>query len=258
LRVAVVLVALVSSALCSSAADRPQPGVPLSIDAQGGIAVEVRVNDSGPYRFLLDTGASRSIVSETLARELGAPVVAKTEVVTIAGADVRPVVRLASLSLAASRVEGVLAPVLPDARLPQLGRRLRGVLGQDFLSAFNYTLDYRRSRLTWDELLTCDAPGAVRMAAVDGRFVMTLVDDRGAARRLVPDSGADVPILFSAASPREDRLTIPGLRVGAVRMPDVAAYVVQRADAHADGLLPLHQFSAVSFAEGGACLLARE
>jgi hypothetical protein len=35
----------------------------------------------------------------------------------------------------------VLAPVVPSARLAALGRHVRGLLGQDFLSAFNYTLD---------------------------------------------------------------------------------------------------------------------
>ena len=41
------------------------------------------------------------------------------------------------------------------------------------------------------------------------------------------------------------------------RHRNVAAYNVQRVDANADGLLPLHHFGAVSFAAGGACLLVR-
>src|SRR5262245_21985238 len=85
------------------------PSVPLKVDRFGGIVVEVRVNDRGPFPFLLDTGSSRSIVSDELARKLDAPVVAKSEVVTNTGTNVRLVVRLASISVAAKRVDAVLA-----------------------------------------------------------------------------------------------------------------------------------------------------
>lgn len=235
----------------AAAADRTRRAVPIAVDAHGGVLVSVRVNDAGPFAFLLDTGAARSIISDDLANELGAPVVARSEVVTSAGSDMRFVVRLASIALASSRVDGVLAPVLPARRLSQLGRGVRGLLGQDFLSAFNYTLDYRRGRLTWDEPLTCDAAGVVRLVAAEGRFVMALEDDRGRPFRMVPDSGAEVAVLFRAIA------TEPRLRVGAVTLRDVKAVVVDRDDPDADGLLPLHGFSSVSFAAGGNCLMAR-
>ena len=253
-----VLIALFSSVLPGSAADRRRPAVPLEIDAQGGIVVEVSVNGSGPYRFLLDTGTSRSIVSDVLARELDAPVVAKSEVVTNTGTELRLVVSLASLSIAAARVERILAPVLPEARFAPIGPGVRGVLGQDFLSAFNYTLDYRHARLTWDEPLTCAAPGAVRLVRAEGRFVMTVKEDSGATLRLVPDSGAEAPILFHAERIREMTSTLRLLRVGTIALKDVTAYNVERMDPNADGLLPLHRFAAVSFGAGGSCLVARK
>jgi predicted aspartyl protease len=247
--------------------------VPLDIDQRGGAVLEVRVNGTGPFKFMLDTGASRSIIADDLAARLGAPVVARSEVVGSAGSDVRLVVRLGSIAVDAARVEGLLVPVVPAARLSQLGRGVLGLLGQDFLSAFNYTLDYRRARLTWDEALTCGADGAVRMIAAEGRFVMALEDLRGGFLRLVPDSGAEVPVLFHASEPsaraavqvvglagdgrRAQVTALQRLRVGAVTLRDLRAYVVNRDDAHADGLLPLHVFSSVSFAAGGGCIVAR-
>lgn len=248
---------LFASALPAFAGDKARPAVPLDIDAHGAVVLDVLVNGGGPYRFMLDTGTSRSIVSTTLAQALRAPVVAKSEIVTNAGTEMRLVVSLESLSVAAARVGRVLASVLPDARLADIGPNVRGVLGQDFLSAFNYTLDYRRGRLTWDGPLTCDGPDAVPLVAAEGRFVMAVEGDRGALR-LVPDSGADAPILFHAARPRQAASTLPLLRIGAVTLKDVAAYNVQRVDPDADGLLPLHRFAAVSFAAGGGCLVARK
>ena len=79
--------------------------------------------------------------------------VATSEVVTIAGSDVRLVVRLGRWRWRRVTVDDLLAAVVPRPQLARLGRGVRGLLGQDFLSAFNYTLDYRRRRLTWDEAL---------------------------------------------------------------------------------------------------------
>jgi hypothetical protein len=249
---------LLASVVPTSAADRSRPPVPLDIDARGAISLDVRVNGAGPYRFVLDTGTARSIVSESLAREIGAPTVAKSEIVTSGGSEMRLVVSLESLSIAAARVGRVLAPVLPDARLAAIGYGVRGVLGQDFLSAFNYTLDYRHARLTWDDPLTCEGPDAVPLVAAEGRFVMTVQTDATAGLRLVPDSGAEAPVLFQPARPRQFASTVHLLRIGAVTWRDVAAFNVERIDANADGLLPLHRFAAVSFAAGGGCLVARK
>ena len=240
------------AAVNAAASDRTRPDVPLAIDARGGIRVAVHVNGAGPFTFILDTGSSRSAVSEDLARELAAPVVAKSEVLTMEGSAMRLVVRLSPVVVAPARVEALLAPILPARQLAPLGPGIRGLLGQDFLSGFNYTLDYRRSRLTWDEPLTCEAPNAVRMSPVEGRFVLMADSDGGSPLRLVPDSGAEVAVLF-----RGRRAGISAFRVGRVTVRDVPVAVVERDDPNADGLLPLHRFGAVSFAAGGACLVVR-
>jgi predicted aspartyl protease len=247
--------------------------VPLTIDERGAVIVEARINGAGPFKFIVDTGASRSIVADDLATALGAPVVARSEIVGSAGSDMRFVVRLGSVTLDSARVDALLAVVVPAARLSPLGRGVRGLLGQDFLSAFNYTLDYRRGRLTWDEALTCDARGAVPMMAAEGRFVLALEDQRGTPLRMVPDSGAEVAMLFHvpeartgpaavvaglSGSGRVAQLTaIETLRVGSVTLRNLRAYAIQRDDEHADGLLPLHEFGSVSFAAGGGCMIAR-
>jgi hypothetical protein len=238
------------------------------------VLVDVRVNDAGPFKFIVDTGSARSAVADGLVRELGAPIVAKSEVVTSARSEMHLVARLASVVVGARsdmRVNGILAPVLPAARLAALGRGVRGILGQDFLSVFNYTLDYRLSHLTWDAPLACEGPGVVPMSALEGRFVMAL--EAAGPLRLVPDSGADALVLFGArTAPRpgvgsvEDlvgarparKTTIPRLRIGGVTVHDLAAFVIDRAEPGVDGLMPLHHFASVSFAAGGACLIARK
>jgi predicted aspartyl protease len=251
--------------------------VPVAIDEDGGIVVAVRIGDAGPFDFILDTGASRSIVADDLAQQLGAPLVARSEVVTSAGTELRGVVRLDAVSAAGARVESVIAPVVPAARLSALGASVRGILGQDFLSAFNYTLDYRRHHLTWDAGNPCGDPAAIRLMEAEGRFVMEL--PQPASRRplrLVPDTGADALVLFDGHV--ENALVVPDggvslagltgnrsarqivvsrLAVGPFTLRDRRAIVVERHDENADGLLPLHEFSSVSFAARGACVVVR-
>jgi len=40
-------------------------------DAQNRLTVDTFVNEKGPYNFVVDTGADRSVISEELAKELG-------------------------------------------------------------------------------------------------------------------------------------------------------------------------------------------
>lgn len=259
------------------AEDRPEPSrslSPLTIDARGGVLVAVRVNDSGPFAFVLDTGASRTIVDDDLARQLAAPVVARTELVTSGGTDTRPVVRLGSVNIGTARRENVLAPVVPAERLAPLGRNVRGILGQDFLSAHNYTLDYRRRRIGWDEAVVCGGSNAAALTASEGRFIVRVHDqESGTSLRLVPDSGAEALVLFQARGTREragvmtvgvagngrvaERRTLRRLRVGTVTVRDVDAFAIDRDEPDVDGLLPLHHFASVTFAAGGACMIAR-
>jgi predicted aspartyl protease len=247
---------------------------PLTIDARGAVRVAVAVNDSGPFTFVLDTGASRTIIDDDLARQLAAPVVARTEVVTSGGTDARPVVRLRSVNIGTALQEHLLAPVVPAERLAPLGRNVRGILGQDFLSAHNYTLDYRRRRIAWDEPVACGGSDAAALIASEGRFIVRVDDEEsGTSLRLVPDSGAEAVILFRARGTREragvmavgvagngriaERRTLKRLRVGTVTFRDVDAFAIDRDEPEVDGLLPLHHFASVSFAAGGACMIAR-
>ena len=105
IRACLVPVLVTMSGVAAAGADRTPASVPLSIDGKGGIVVDVRINAAGPFRFMLDTGAARSLVSEDLAREIAAPAVAKSEVVTSAGSDLRLVVRLTSLAMASATAD---------------------------------------------------------------------------------------------------------------------------------------------------------
>jgi Aspartyl protease len=280
---AIVLLGMMASFSLNPAAaadrGRAEPVADLSIDQRGGIVVPVTVGGAGPFRFILDTGATRSLVGDDLAGLLHAPLVARAELVTSAGSEMQGVVRLARVEVAGARAESLLASVLPAARLRALASGVRGVLGQDFLSAFNYTLDYRRRRLIWDEPgdVNCGAPSALRLIPAEGRYVVVL-SPIGLTRalRLVPDTGAEAFVFFHAPGEAAPAMAIgsarltglsgdrgvraasaPHLVVGGITLRDQAAVIVDRLDETADGLLPLHGFASVSFNMRDACMVVR-
>jgi len=275
--------AVVLSLLCAlsaAAGAASSPDVTLRIDAAGGIQVPVEVDGQGPYTFLLDTGANASVISSDLAARLALPVVAKTSVQTLAGSEDQLVVRLDRMSISSAARTGVLASVMPSSQLERIVGDVDGIVGQDFLSAFSYTLNYQRKRLTWT---ADDSGGRVeRLSLVprDGRYLVELPQgDRMV--RFVPDSGSQSLVVFerdgvapvrlvqtsaiaqmtSLTGARDVRLMVlEHLQVGGRAIRNQTTLVVSRDEPDApagDGLLPLHLFRSVSFDRDAQCLLVR-
>jgi predicted aspartyl protease len=265
-RVLMLLLTLTSTA----GAVEPAP-VPFETDDQGAIIVPAWIDGRGPYRFLLDTGSTLSAVSHRVADQLVLRPVALTALTTSGGTAMRLVVQLGTVTVGGAVRNELLASLASERDLSILGARVDGVLGQDFLATFNFSVDYRRRTVAWE----ADEPaGAQRLPLVprDGRFVIQL--PRGlhdAPLEMVPDSGASTFVLFAGGreAPRPDRwtggeVTISGLtgsqraryaqlrelRVGALTLRNIPVVVVLRKDGEhegADGLLPLHLFSRVTF-----------
>jgi Aspartyl protease len=233
------------------------------------VVVPVGLNGTGPYSFLMDTGATSTMLTPTLAARLGLRTIGVTAQET--ATDSRPVdlVRASvSLGPVARRDLEVIATSLDAVR--ELDAAIEGVLGQDVLRSANWWLDYR------DRILIADAAGSflphdlgepvlVRWQA-DRPTVDVVLPDR-TSLRLVLDSAASSPLLFrdapdatpdfglgrlrthsGEATAREVRLG--PLRVGGLVMQPVAAFVMASAGparSGEDGLLPTGLFEGVYF-----------
>jgi predicted aspartyl protease len=245
--------------------------VPLSVYDSGAIVVPVMIAGTGPYRFLLDTGSTRSAVTARLARRLGSPLLAKTMVVTPGGDSIRDVTPISTLQIGHWAPVSVAAMVLPDATLGRVGR-LDGLLGQDVLARFRYTIDYRREELVRHDGDTGHLPGfRLPLTLANGLFLVTLPRMAGTSRpaMMVADSGADALVLFgpshsmrssgsmeagilrtSAGVQVGRRTRIDALDLGTVVLRDQPALLLPQGDALGllgDGLLPLHLFARVTF-----------
>lgn len=224
-----------------------------------------------------DGGSTMSAISDRLAERLALVPVAKTAITTVGGAGMRLVVQLGDVSVGSVTRSGLLASVATERDLAIVGG-IDGVLGQDFLATYNFTVDYKRRVLVWDDLATtggvADAPGSVHVPLIprDGRFIIRLPQSaQGEPLEMVPDTGASTFVLFANEGgeglPRrwsDATVTISGLtgsraarytslrelKVGTLTFRNIPVVVVHRDEGGhegADGLFPLHGFSRVSF-----------
>src|SRR5215471_13002131 len=119
-----VAIILAASALTGDAQVRERAGphvpVPANIDApRGGVTVEmqewggrpvieVAINGHGPYRFILDTGAAATVVSEELSRELALAPLAGVAVASANGGPAPAIAMIDDLRIGGATLRGVI------------------------------------------------------------------------------------------------------------------------------------------------------
>ncbi len=114
------------------------------------LMVPVYLNGTGPYDFVLDTGATFTCVEETLAEQLALPEQAGPDAVGygVGGAGRLRLVALDSLRLGEAVAEELTACVLDLAHFQIPGMDVHGLVGLNFLRAFRVMLDFDRNVLS--------------------------------------------------------------------------------------------------------------
>ena len=279
----VSLTAFIPARLTVAADAGPAAPTRFASSRPGEIVVPATVGGLGPFRFLLDTGSTHTAVTDRLASTVDAVAVARTVMRAAAGSVGCLVVALPTVVVDGVSADGLTATALPQTAVAALGPGVDGVLGQDFLSRFTFTIDYRRSQIVWHDA-DYVAPGTrLTLVPAQDRWLVELpqpaTSSGGPAtlRRFVPDSGADTLVLFgerragclitawragtsalgSLTGEREVRTaTVDGLRVGEATLDgQVAAVVPSTAPDDPDGLLPLHLFASVFFSARSRALV---
>lgn len=128
------------------AAPEPLYAAPTRADRAGRIHAAVMINDSGPYRFILDTGANTSALAPRVAEELGLHGVDSTLIVVhgVTGSALLPAVRVESLRAGDVRIPATNLPVLPG---PVFGGA-DGILGINALQKTRIEVDFENDRVS--------------------------------------------------------------------------------------------------------------
>ncbi len=125
--------------------DQPLYAAPTRPDRVGRMLAAVHVNGSGPYRFIIDLGANRSVLSARLAAQLGlaSAGTGTVEVHGVTGSAVVPMAIVDELRV------GTI--VLADQQLPVLAGAVfadaDGILGIDGLQQSRIEVDFRYDRV---------------------------------------------------------------------------------------------------------------
>ena len=217
---------------------------PTRRDQIGRIWAPVLINGLGPFRLVLDTGASHSGITRIVALVLGIPTDSGKPVILtgVTGSTKVPAIHVDTLSVGDLSVDSTLLPILPDA----FGGA-EGVLGYEGLSDKRVLIDFRRDLLT----ITYSrgeraAPGflTIPFRSVGGQLVVidaivghvrtkAIIDTGGQTtianmalhralerRRTQPPGRPDEVIGVSLAAEKGQIIQTPDVELGAIKIRD--------------------------------------
>jgi predicted aspartyl protease len=118
---------------------------PTTIDHIGRIMAPVMINGQGPFRFVVDTGASRSAISPQLVARLGltASLDDSLTVQGVTGADVVPSVMIDKLQAGDIVLANRRMPVIA----PHVFANADGILGVEGFDQMRITVDFVKDRI---------------------------------------------------------------------------------------------------------------
>ncbi len=164
-------------------------------DRYDRLTIPVRIDGQGPFDFVVDTGADRSVLSQDIADRLGLEAGKPVLVQGLIGAEVAQTVKAPELDLGKIVLKALDMPVLSRERLGA-----DGLLGVDALQKRRLIMDFRERRLEIQAASGAFYPSSTRTDAfvpVRDRFGRLVIIDANANQVPVAafiDSGAGMSI----------------------------------------------------------------
>lgn len=168
-------------------------GEDLPADLNKRMFIEARVNGSGPYRFLVDSGADRSVVGSRLATRLALPTERMAKLQSMAGLTDVSTVRVETLTLGKSTIDGLVVPALPERFIGA-----HGLIGIDALAEQRIKMDFDTRTVTIEDKrvpLVAEAGEIVVTARRrKGQLILTQCSVAGTQVYAVIDTGTDITV----------------------------------------------------------------
>ncbi len=152
----------------------------------------VDVDGQGPFRFLVDSGADRSVVGASLAEQLKLPAGRVVKLQGMAGAARVGTVRVDSLKLGSSTIADIAAPALPERFLGA-----QGIVGIDALVDQRLLLDFDKKTITVQDARRPEAVSGGDEIVVlarrrNGQLILTAASVNGVPIYAVIDTGSEI------------------------------------------------------------------
>jgi hypothetical protein len=239
------------------------------------LVVPIMVDGRGPWDFVVDTGTNQTVLDPALAKQLRLATAGGATLNTLAGQQKVSLASVDSISTGAASVQNLEILVGGIDAVRGLDRRVRGVLGLDFLYHFAFSLDYEYTRLRlFPPNLLADPENhglaSVEVQLVEGRLLVPCSWQDAAKRLLALDSGIADVLLFGERGERDSttnrgarrqmlasnsaatevvRISLADFLVGEQRVHGVRGLLLARTGEmtalREDGLLPASLFRSV-------------
>lgn len=196
---------------------------PFDLDATRRMSVQVTIGGQGPFAFLVDTGAERTVIARELATRLGLVEGAKLRMATIGGSATVPSFRVAALQMSNLHLAAVDAPAFHGRHIGAAG-----LIGVDMLEERRVLIDFRKERMEIRETRRRAPPiinddDAIVVSARNSAGRLILSDARLSGRRIdvIVDTGAQTSVGNPAlqqmvAERRANRFPFVATELGAV------------------------------------------
>lgn len=174
----------------------PDPGpdeLLATSDSLRRMTVPVRINGQGPFAFIIDTGANRSVIASQVVEQLGLPLGRMVKVNGIGGVRPAPTVKVSSFEVGARVSKSTTMVVVPGSAL-----EAGGLLGVDGLKDQRIIMDFQGERLriepSKDDYRDPRKSTVVPARRRYGQLTVVDTDLMGERVSLILDTGADISI----------------------------------------------------------------
>jgi predicted aspartyl protease len=191
-----VLSALLVTAVATTAntvppADSTQPEqIALENERNGRVTVPVTIQGTGPYRFMVDTGAQATVVSSALADRLGLTERRPATLVGLASTAAVETAVVAHLSLGSREFDIRTAPIIPAENLGGAD----GILGLDSLQDQRVLIDFVHNKILVADAKTLGGNRGyeiiVRARRKLGQLIITNARVNGIETDVIIDTGS--------------------------------------------------------------------
>jgi predicted aspartyl protease len=172
----------------------PQQDIKAGTDATDRMTVGVNIDGRGPFPFVVDTGAERTVISTELAAQLRLAAASAARLLSLSEESTVPAVLIPRLAVSDTVIESINAPALSRDHLGAVG-----ILGIDTLQKQRVVFDFKRGRMTVSPAAEREEYGygeeiVVRARSRFGRLVLADATAEGQKVHVIIDSGAQLSI----------------------------------------------------------------
>ena len=157
------------------------------------MSIGVQVNGRGPFQFLVDSGADRSVIGAALARRLALPPGAAVRLNDVVGATTVGTFLVDDLKVGESSTFAVSAPAFPEQSLGA-----QGIIGVDALADRRLMMDFETNSVTLEDASRVEKTSPDEIVVVGhrrhGQLILTEVRVEGIPIYALIDTGSDVTI----------------------------------------------------------------